>query len=484
MAEQPNTVSTVGDDALGTSDATDLLERLSRREVSGAELRAAALARLRDSRSAINAVVCEIDTVLDAEPAADGPFAGLPLPIKDTDDVAGLPSTWGSYAFGPKPARHTSVFVRQLMELGFAPLAKTTMPEFGLTATTQSRRFGDTRNPWDTARSVGGSSGGSAALVAAGVTPMAHCNDGGGSTRIPAANCGLVGLKPSRGRLIDRPELEQAPVNLFTQGVLSRTVRDTALYYARVERLYANPALPPIGHVTAATTRRLRMAVVSDGLAGIPIDSTVRSAVEGAAALCESLGHQVEPVGNPYPVQVARDFLRYWSLLAFTFKHLGRRLYGPNFDGSKTDSFTDGLAEMLPRQAERMPGSLRRLRALARTGAPWGDGYDVVIGPVLGHSTPLLEWLAPEVPFRTHLVRLLRYVTATPLENVTGAPAISLPLARTATNLPIGVQFSAGTGQEALLLELALQLEEASPWPMTPPPTSRDEHERAPHVTV
>ena len=331
----PLTVSTACDDALGDSDTTDLIERLGRREVSAAELRAAALARLRVGNGTLNAVAGEIDQIEDCQPAAEGPFAGVPLPLKDNDDVAGYPTSWGSRAFGPEPAKQSSVFVRQLTDLGFVPIAKTTLPEFGLTATTQSQRFGDTRNPWDTARSVGGSSGGSAALVAAGVTPIAHTNDGGGSTRIPASTCGLVGLKPSRGRLIDRPELERVPINLFTQGVVTRTVRDTALFYSAAERLYANPGLPPVGHVRGPTQQRLRMAVIADGLAGIPLDAQIRQSLQDAALLCGTLGHDVEFVANPYSDQVARDFLRYWAMLALVFKRFGRRLYGPNFDGDK-----------------------------------------------------------------------------------------------------------------------------------------------------
>jgi Asp-tRNA(Asn)/Glu-tRNA(Gln) amidotransferase A subunit family amidase len=164
--------------------------------------------------SELNAVVCDAHVA----PAVTGPFAGIPSALKDNEDLAGLPTLHGSWAPADTPATKTSPWIAQYLALGLEPIAKTTLPEFGLTASTESSRFGATRNPWDTARSVGGSSGGSAALVAAGVVPIAHANDGGGSIRIPAAACGLVGLKPSRGRIIDAPELDRLPVNLVAQS--------------------------------------------------------------------------------------------------------------------------------------------------------------------------------------------------------------------------------------------------------------------------
>jgi amidase len=468
-ASAPTVSAANGGDALGVSDACDLSARLRRREVSPQEVREAAARRLRRVEPDLNATVYLVDSIADAAPSEQGPFAGVPLPIKDTDDIAGYPTYWGSRATADIPAQRSSVFVRHLLELGFAPMAKTTLPEFGLTATTQSVRFGDTRNPWDSTRIAGGSSGGSAALVAAGVVPMAHANDGGGSIRIPASACGLVGLKPSRGRLVDRPELEHLPINLITQGILTRTVRDTARFYAESERVHANPALPPIGHVTSPIKQRLRVAVLVDGLAGITLHPEVADAVATTAALLERLGHRVEFVANPYSDQFARDFLRFWALQGFLFKRAGRVVCGPGFDPRRTDAFTDGLAAMFRTQAERVPGSVRRLRQHSTSGGPLFAHYDVVLAATLAQPPPTLDRLAPQVPFRTRMIRLMRLVTTTPLENVTGVPAISLPLARTGSGLPLGMQFSAALGCEALLLGLALELEEAAPWPLTPP---------------
>jgi amidase len=296
--------------------------------------------------------------------------------------------------------------------------------------------------------------------------PIAHANDGGGSIRIPAACCGLVGLKPSRGRLVDRPELERLPVPLTTQGVLTRTVRDTARYYAEAERLHANPALPPIGLVEGPGPERLRIGVVMHGIKDLPVDPETAAAVASVAQLCADIGHHVEEVAAPVDDRFGPDFLSYWALLAFLLKNTGGSLFGEGFDGSRTEDFTKGLAALLRQQLERVPGSLRRLRRTARDSG--NAGVDVVLSPVLGHAPPPLGYLGPDVEFRTHLVRLLRYTSFTPLQNVSGAPALSLPLARTSSGLPIGIHLAAPVGHERRLLELAYALEEAAPWPTTP----------------
>ena len=350
------------------------------------------------------------------------------------------------------------------------PIAKTTLPEFGLTASTESVRFGATRNPWDTGRSAGGSSGGSAALVAAGAVPMAHANDGGGSIRIPAACCGLVGLKPSRGRLVDRPELARLPVQIAVQGVLTRSVRDTARYYAAAERLYRNPALPELGLVERADPGRLRIGLVLAGIRGLPVEADTVAAVRRAGQLCEELGHHVAETTPPVDDQFGPDFLRYWAFLAFSLKNAGGLLFGSEFDGSRTEEFTKGLSGLFARQAERLPGSLRRLRRLAQEHESAFERYDLIVSPVLGHRPPRIGYLGPDVDFRTHLVRLLRFASFTPLQNVSGSPGLSLPLGRTSTGLPVGVQLAAPFGHDRRLLSLAYGLEEAAPWPTRPTP--------------
>ena len=473
VQDTSTTVDATADDALGSDDMTDLLRRLARREVSPAELRAAAVARARSADERLNAVTSWVDepprtSDSPAAAAADPPLSGIPTLLKDNEDLAGYPTTHGSWAPADRPAGESSPWVAQYLRLGVVPVAKTTLPEFGLTASTESRRFGATRNPWDTERSAGGSSGGSAALVAAGVVPIAHANDGGGSIRIPAACCGLVGLKPSRGRLLDRPELASLPVQIATQGVLTRSVRDTARYYAEAERLYRDPLLPPVGHVQGPDPRRLRVGLVLAGIRGLPVAAETVAAVRATGQLCADLGHHVEESAPPVGDEFGPDFLRYWAFLAFTLKNVGGFVFGPGFDGSRTEDFTQGLSGLLRRQVGRLPGSVRRLRRLARGHESSFPGYDVLVSPVLGHRPPLIGYLGPDVDFRTHLVRLLRYSSFTPLQNVSGSPGMSLPLGRTDAGLPIGVHLAARFGHERVLLALAYELEEAAPWPVRP----------------
>ncbi len=455
------------DDALGGDDMTTLLQRLARREVSAAELRDAAIARVHSVNDRLNAVAAWVGPpVVDSAPVpADAPLAGIPTVIKDNEDLVGYATTQGSWAMPDRPAAVSSPWVAQYLELGVAPIARTTMPEFGLTATTETLRFGATRNPWDTSRSSGGSSGGSAALVAAGAVPVGHANDGGGSIRIPAACCGLVGLKPTRGRLVDLPELDRLPVHIAVQGVLTRSVRDTARYYAEAEKLYRNPALPAVGLVDGPNPGRLRIGLVLRSIHGLPVADDVVAGARAAGRLCEELGHHVEETSPPVEDQFGPDFLRYWALISFSLRHAGGRLFGPGFDGSRTEDFTQGMSAFFAQRAERVPGALRRLRRLAREHEPAYERYDVLISPVLGHQPPPIGYLGPNVAFRTHLVRLLRYSSFTPVQNISGSPAISLPLARTSTGLPIGVQLAAPFGHEARLLSLAFELEEAAPWP-------------------
>jgi amidase len=469
-AVRPRPVDVTTDDALGADDMTGLLERLARRQVSPDELRTAALARGRVANGLLNAVTAWADepVVTEVSVAADAPLSGIPTFVKDNEDLTGFPTTEASWAVPDRRAGACSPWVAQYLALGVAALGKTTLSEFGLTASTETRRFGATRNPWHTGRSAGGSSGGSAALVAAGVVPIAHANDGGGSIRIPASCCGLVGLKPSRGRLVDLPELDRAPVNLSTQGVLTRTVRDTARYLAEAERVYRNPSLPTIGHVRDGRGPRLRIGVASASIRGLPVAQEVRWAVQEAGRLCQDLGHEVEETGPVVGEEFGPDFLRYWSFVAFLLTRAGKRWYGPGFDARRAEAVTRGLARLFVQSPERFPGSLQRLRRLARDHERAFERFDVVLSPVLGHEPPPIGHLGPDVDFRTHLVRLLRYTSFTPVQNVSGSPALSLPLGLSSTGLPIGVQLAAPYGSEARLIALAYELEEAAPWPTRP----------------
>lgn len=456
------TVHATRDDALGDDDLCALLDRLRARDVSGDELVQASLARAREVNGALNAVACWVDpATLSPGPGVDAPLRGIPTVVKDNEDVAGYPTTQGSRAVPDRLAGQHTPWVRHMLQVGLTPLAKTTLPEFGLTASTESSRFGATRNPYHPAHSPGGSSGGTAALVAAGVVPIGHANDGGGSIRIPASCCGLVGLKPTRGRLPNRPELQRLPIPITTQGVLTRTVRDTARYYAEAERAHRAHGLPEIGYVRGPSPARLRVALVLDAPHGIPVHPDVVQQTRAAAGLLDDLGHHVEPIAPPVHEQFGPDFLHYWQLLAFGLQHGGRSIAGPGFDPSRTEAFTRYLSSRLAVDLPLLPGSLRRLRRLGRRHESVFDTYDVVLSPVLAHPPPEVGTLSPETDPRTHLVRLVQWTTFTPLQNISGSPAISLPLGWSRGGLPIGLQLAAPFGHERRLLETAYELEEA-----------------------
>lgn len=460
-------VDTTTDDALGASDVTDLLDRLARGEVSGGELRAAAVERCRRADRTLNAVVREIAET-PAEVSASGALAAVPCALKDNEALRGYPTSSGSRAVADVPAEASTPVVRLLLGLGLDPVATTTLPEFGLTASTESLRFGATGNPWDPSRSAGGSSGGSAALVAAGAVPIAHANDGGGSIRIPAAACGIVGLKPSRGRLPNEPSVDRLPVRIVTQGVLTRTVRDTALCYAAAEATAPAPGLPPVGQVRGPGRQRLRVGVCltpSNGLRWAPdVVATVRTTADEL----DRLGHLVEETGPPVDDRFGPDFLTLWALLAFLLHRAGRYSVGAGFDPTQVEPLMRGLSGRLTLQVDRLPGALHRLRRLAREGEACWRSYDVLVSPVTAHPAPPLGYLGPDVPVRTHLVRLIRFCSITSVQNVSGSPAISLPLGRSAAGLPIGVQLAAPLGHERRLLEVAYELERSIGWPGTP----------------
>jgi amidase len=440
-----------------------LLERLARREVSATELRAAATARARAVQPELNAVTDWIDEPPAGLATEGAPLAGVPTVFKDNEPLAGYVTSHGSLAVPETPAEASSPWIAHALSLGLSPVAKTTLSEFGLTATTETLRFGATHNPWDLSRSSGGSSGGSAALVAAGVVPLAHGNDGGGSIRIPASCCGLVGLKPSRGRLPDI--VSKVPVDIAVQGVLTRTVRDTARYYAETERTHPATGLPEVGLVEGPGATRLRIGVVTTPPMGLPVSDAVVAPVNATAELLSGLGHEIVEIPNPAYDAFGPDFLRYWGLLAGMARVLGTLEFGRGFDGSRVEPFTRELASVARTQAPLLPGSLRRLRELARDHEPVYSSCDAVLSPVLADVPVPLGHLGPDIEPRTHLVRVLRHVSFTPLQNVSGSPAISLPLGRTPAGLPIGVQIAAPFGHERRLLELAYELEQAAPWP-------------------
>ena len=446
------------DDALGDLDALALAGRIRDRQVSRREVLEAALARAAKV-DGLNAI-----QLLDAErafgsPAVAGPFSGVPTFIKDNVDVAGWPTNQGSEAFTASPAAKDSVAARNVLRTGLVPLGKSRLPEMGWNASTEFMTGEPVRNPWNPAYSSGASSGGSAALVASGVVPIAHANDGGGSIRIPAAACGLVGLKPTRGRLpMDRLELVM-PVNLVSNGVLTRSVRDTAHFLAHAER---PGKLPAIGLVEGPPVRRLRIGLVADSVWRSTDDET-RAAVLGAAALLSDLGHVVEEMPLPVGEQFAEDFSLYWGFLGWFANKAGPRAF-KGWDPTKADTLTLGLTEYFATRRKEFPGAIRRLRASKHVYAQAFTGRDLMLSPTLSHTTPEIGHLSPRQPFEQLFDRLRGYAGFTPLNNASGSPAISLPLGQTSDGRPIGIQLAAAHGDERTLLEIAYELEQARPF--------------------
>ncbi|HLN77980.1 MAG TPA: amidase [Nocardioidaceae bacterium] len=460
-------VHAFGDDALGEADATELAELIRTNKVSATEACEASIRRAEAMQPLVNAV--EYPDYERARAAAgtiaDGPFAGVPTFVKDNVDVAGMPTNQGTEAFVAKPAAKDSPVVTQLKALGVNILGKSRMPEFGFSASTEYVRADPVRNPWNLEYSSGASSGGAAALVATGVVPMAHANDGGGSTRIPAAVCGLVGLKPSRGRLLPDPADTRLPVPIITQGVLTRSVRDTARFYAGAEGVWRNPKLPPVRSVEGPSRTRLRVAMLVDSVSGTATDEETRACLHETATLLDSLGHHVEEIPMPVSRQFAEDFSLYWGVLGLLASRMGTRVFDPAFDVARTDNLTKGLAQMCRGQLARTPGMVYRLRRTAREYRRIFLRHDVLLSPVLSHTTPLLGHLSPTLPFDELFPRLQAYAGFTPLNNASGGPAISLPMGRSRLGLPIGCHFAADIGDERTLLELAFELESAKPWP-------------------
>ncbi|MGI8678319.1 MAG: amidase [Jatrophihabitans sp.] len=452
------------DDALGEHDAVALAALVRDGEVSADELASAAIARARAVDPVLHAVTMpSYDTPrFGADESAA--LYGVPTFVKDNTDVAGLPTNHGSEAFVARPAKKDGVYARQYLATGLTMLGKSRLPEFGFNATTEFMTEQPTCNPWDTAYSVGASSGGSAALVAAGVVPIAHANDGGGSIRIPAACAGLVGLKPTRHRHIDGEQAQHLPINMISEGVVTRTVRDTAAFVAASEDHWRNPALPPIGLVRGPADRRLRVGLMIDSITGSP-DAPTRAAVESTAAVLEKAGHVVEPIALPVGGEFADDFLQYWALLAELAVDTGKLILDRSFDASKVDGLTSGLRRKHRRSLWRTPVALRRLKGVRRAYAGMFARHELVLTPTLGHVTPKLGHLSPTVPFDELVERLSSYVAYTPLNNIAGTPAISLPLAMSPEGLPIGVQLSAAHGDERTLLETAFLLEGELPFP-------------------
>jgi len=458
-------------------DATETAARIRSGQVSALEVVETAIRRAEALQGTLNFIVnSDFDRALDKARAGtpSGPFGGVPFLVKDLEDYRGLPTRFGSRAslFDP-PAARQKPLMDAYDRAGVIVIGKSATPEAGFLPSTEPVAFGPTRNPWDLRRSTAGSSGGSAAAVAAGVVTAGHATDGGGSIRMPAAHCGLVGLKPSRGRMAGTAG-ERLIVDFAAQNVLTRSVRDSAGFFVASEDVGPRAQFPAVGLVTGPSKRRLRVGVLlENGLGHAPQDE-VAAANDAAAKLLADLGHHVEPTRLPYDgLQFIDDFLLFWAQGAQQLFAGVSRGAGRPADATMLEPFTLSLVELARRTpAGEVQAALNRIAANALAYDTWfpAHQFDVVLSPVLSSGPPLLGEYAPTVPFETMVPRLKEYVGYTPIHNMAGAPSMSLPLHWAAGGLPIGSLFSARAGGERMLLELAYELEAANPWAHRIPP--------------
>ena len=455
------------DDALGEDDATGVAARIASGAISASEAVDAAIARSEVVEERLSGLRFEdFDRARKrASEGGGGAFTGVPTLFKDNVMVGGMPMTQGSRAFAVTRHPKDGPVASQFRATGLIPIGTSTMPEFGWTCTTETLEY-STHNPWHTSYSSGGSSGGSAAYVAAGVVPIAHGNDGGGSIRIPAHACGLIGLKPTRGRLRIEVADRVMPVRVVSQSVLARSVRDVAAFFAAAEQAHRNRLLKPMGLVDQPQATPLRIGLLIDSPAvDTRTDPETRTAIEGFGRRLEDLGHHVEPYELKLPPYFKDDFSSYWMLLSLLASSGTDRIFGDGYDPERLEGLTKYLGAEGRKRLVKMPLSVTRLLASdVVSRVQMHRGPDLIVTPVLSGTTPQLGYLGADIDPALHFERLVDLCAFTPLHNATGAPAISLPAGETADGLPIGAMVSGTHGDDGLLLRLALQVEAAHPW--------------------
>ncbi|MFD4166224.1 amidase [Streptomyces albidoflavus] len=476
-------------------DAVGLAALVAGGEVSAVELLEVAVARAEAVDGKLNAIVRPMyDLARDrTRTPLTGPFAGVPFLIKDlSQDYAGLPTGSGSRSLAHLSAERHSAVVERWLEAGLVIFGKTNTPEFGAKGITEPEVNGPTRNPWDLSRTPGGSSGGSAAAVAAGVVPMAGANDGGGSIRIPAACCGLFGLKPGRGLVPAGPATAEDLHGAATNGAVSRTVRDSA---ALLDVLTARPdpggpylaARPELPYAELARRPRpLRIGFTTRSPIGTEVDPHAVAAVDETVGLLARLGHQVEPAEPDIDHrQLALDFLAMWTTqLAQTVDEIRRTTGAGPGDFELDTHLLAAAGRSLP--APRYFAAHQRWNTYSRQLAAFHDRYDLLLTPTLARPPVRIGELDTPAPVRTLARGLMKAgllgtlagtkaweravianLAATPytqLANITGRPATSVPTYRTPEGLPLGTQFVGPLGGEGTLLALAAQIEAEQPW--------------------
>ncbi len=448
-------------------DATALAAMIRSVEITAAEAVDAAIGRAEKVDQQLNFLVAATfqSAREKATAALGGPFAGVPTLIKDLDDQIGAPTRRGSRATEDLPLPdHQTPFIEAVFAAGLVSIGKSSTPEEGYLPTTEPLAFGPTCNPWNIERSVGGSSGGAAAAVASGVVPVAEASDGGGSIRIPAAQCGVFGLKPSRRRMMG-DVASGAPVDLSVKHCLSRTVRDSAGLFAATEKTGPDADFPAIGFVEGPSKRRLKAGLLTRTYSGLEADADVAAAVAAAGALMASLGHAIEETAWPVDRGFVDAFFNYWALGALDDVETASRRLGRAADAAMFEPFTLEMAvEAQALAPDVRAASVKTLLAAAHAYDQWISAFDVVLSPVFRTPPPPLGDFRGDVPIDILRERLLDDVGYTMLHNTAGAPAMSVPLGLSSQGLPIGVQVAAAAGAEQTLFELAYALEEAAPW--------------------
>jgi amidase len=476
-------------DELATLDATAAAELVRAGKISPLELVDEAIARIEKTDGRLNAVITPLfEKARDAAASAlpDGPFRGVPFLLKDLDVFSEGDPFHGGMRFlkqaGYVPG-HSSYLVEKFRRAGLVTLGKTNTPELGLHVTTEPEAYGPSRNPWNPAHSTGGSSGGSAAAVASGMVPAAHASDGGGSIRVPASECGLVGLKPSRGRISLGPEYGEYWQGLVTSHVVCRSVRDTAgLLDASAgpmpgDPYNAPPPLRPYVEEVEADPGRLRIGLMPKSPLGAPpCDGECTAAVEEAGKLLESLGHHVS-LAHPDALDEHGLLVAGFSAIVACWTAKGLARWGEVIGRPVREGDVEAGTWELARPGEDISAveyltAVERLHAWSRRMARWwAEDFDLLVTPTIAAPPPRIGELGPGPDDDvTATEKIFGLIAFTPQFNVTGQPAVSLPLAWSSECLPMGVQFVAATAREDLLIRVASQLERARPWSHRRPP--------------
>ncbi|KNE25769.1 amidase [Achromobacter spanius] len=460
-------------------DGLALADLLARREVSPEDLMACAIKLAQERAPAMNALCYErYEESLDVARAwqARGVFGAIPFLLKDSGLAhTRFPSSLGSRLLNDTRYARNATLADRFEAAGLIPFARTTVPEFCMAPTTEAaRNGGPTRNPWDPTRSTGGSSGGAAAAVAAGIVPLAHGSDGGGSIRIPAAACGVYGLKVSRGRVPMGPLRGEGWGGLATDGVLSRSVRDTAAALDAISAPepgapYAAPAAPGAYlDLLAKPPRKMRIVVWRSAFNGVAVAPECVAAVERAAALCRELGHEVVD-GTPPDIEYDAFVQAHANVLAGNIvlsvdTRLG--LTGqPLADDDLEPVLRQGYEYGKSLPAAQYIGSVNRFHAIGRILDSYMQGYDAILSPSLTQlPLKLGELSTAHGSFLDFRRKVATYGTFSAAFNASGQPAASLPLVWTDAGLPVGVQVVGRYGDEAVVLALSAQLETAQPW--------------------